>query len=153
MAESSLSPPAKPVRVSIRRLPPETVNRIAAGEVVERPAAAAKELIENALDAGARSIRVRIEGGGLTRLMVEDDGHGMSAEELPLAIERHATSKLAAGDNGEVDLLDIRTMGFRGEALPSIGSVSRLAILSRSKESDAAWRAKYNKLSSRRFHL
>src|SRR5690242_21029739 len=116
MAESSLSPPGK-----IRRLPPETVNRIAAGEVVERPAAAAKELIENALDAGARSIRVRIEGGGLTRLMVADDGHGMSADELPLAIERHATSKLSADGDGHVDLLDIRTMGFRGEALPSIG--------------------------------
>jgi DNA mismatch repair protein MutL len=139
MAESSLSPPRETGQAKIRRLPPETVNRIAAGEVVERPAAAAKELIENALDAGARSIRVRIEGGGLTRLMVEDDGHGMSAEELPLAIERHATSKLAAGDDGEVDLLDIRTMGFRGEALPSIGSVSRLAILSRSKDSDAAF--------------
>ncbi len=123
----------------IRRLPPEAVNRIAAGEVVERPAAAAKELIENALDAGARSIRVRIEGGGLTRLMVEDDGHGMSAGELPLAIERHATSKLAADEDGQVDLLDIRTMGFRGEALPSIGSVSRLAILSRAKGADGAF--------------
>jgi DNA mismatch repair protein MutL len=123
----------------IRRLPADAVNRIAAGEVVERPAAAAKELIENALDAGARSVRVRIEGGGLTRLMIEDDGHGMSAEELPLAIERHATSKLAADDQGHVDLLDIRTMGFRGEALPSIGSVSRLSILSRAKGGDAAF--------------
>lgn len=135
MAESALkNPPGK-----IRRLPPDAVNRIAAGEVVERPAAAAKELIENALDAGARFVRVRIEGGGLTRLMIEDDGHGMSAEELPLAIERHATSKLAADDEGHVDLLDIRTMGFRGEALPSIGSVSRLAILSRAKGSDGAF--------------
>jgi DNA mismatch repair protein MutL len=134
MAESSLSPPGR-----IRRLPPDAVNRIAAGEVVERPAAAAKELIENALDAGARSIRVRIEGGGLTRLMVEDDGHGMNADELPLAIERHATSKLAADDDGHVDLLDIRTMGFRGEALPSIGSVSRLAILSRARDVDGAF--------------
>ena len=135
MAESALKPPPG----KIRRLPPDAVNRIAAGEVVERPAAAAKELIENALDAGARSVRVRIEGGGLTRLMIEDDGHGMSAEELPLAIERHATSKLAADDDGHVDLLDIRTMGFRGEALPSIGSVSRLAILSRAKGGDAAF--------------
>ncbi len=135
MAESALKPPPG----KIRRLPPEAVNRIAAGEVVERPAAAAKELIENALDAGARSVRVRIEGGGLTRLMIEDDGHGMSAEELPVAIERHATSKLAADDDGHVDLLDIRTMGFRGEALPSIGSVSRLAILSRAKGSDGAF--------------
>jgi DNA mismatch repair protein MutL len=140
MAESSLSPPPKgPTGGRIRRLPPDAVNRIAAGEVVERPAAAAKELIENALDAGARSIRVRIEGGGLTRLLVEDDGSGMSAEELPIAIERHATSKLAPDDDGHVDLLDIRTMGFRGEALPSIGSVSRLAILSRARGADGAF--------------
>jgi DNA mismatch repair protein MutL len=135
MAESSLSPPEG----RIRRLPPDAVNRIAAGEVVERPAAAAKELIENALDAGAKSIRVRIEGGGLTRLLVEDDGLGMSADELPVAIERHATSKLAADDSGHVDLLDIRTMGFRGEALPSIGSVSRLGILSKAVGADAAF--------------
>jgi DNA mismatch repair protein MutL len=135
MAESSLSPPSG----RIRRLPPDAVNRIAAGEVVERPAAAAKELIENALDAGAHAIRVRIEGGGLTRLMVEDDGHGMSSDELPLAIERHATSKLSADDDGHVDLLDIRTMGFRGEALPSIGSVSRLAILSRARGAGGAF--------------
>jgi len=135
MAESALKPPGG----RIHRLPLEAVNRIAAGEVVERPAAAAKELIENALDAGARSIRVRIEGGGLTRLMVEDDGHGMSADELPVAIERHATSKLAADEQGHVDLLDIRTMGFRGEALPSIGSVSRLSILSRAAGSAGAF--------------
>ena len=135
MAESYLSPPEG----RIRRLPPDAVNRIAAGEVVERPAAAAKELIENALDAGAKSIRVRIEGGGLTRLLVEDDGLGMSADELPMAIERHATSKLAADDSGHVDLLDIRTMGFRGEALPSIGSVSRLGILSKAVGADAAF--------------
>ncbi len=135
MAESALKTPSG----KIRRLPPDVVNRIAAGEVVERPAAAAKELMENALDAGARAIRVRIEGGGLTRLMVEDDGHGMSSDELPLAIERHATSKLTADDDGHVDLLDIHTMGFRGEALPSIGSVSRLAILSRARGSDGAF--------------
>ena len=134
MAESVFSTSGR-----IRRLPPAAVNRIAAGEVVERPAAAAKELIENALDAGARSIRVRIEGGGLTRLMIEDDGHGMSAEELPVAIERHATSKLTANDDGDVDLLDIHTMGFRGEALPSIGSVSRLSILSRARDADGAF--------------
>ncbi len=135
MAESALSPPEG----RIRRLPPDAVNRIAAGEVVERPAAAAKELIENALDACARSIRVRIEGGGLRYLLVEDDGLGMSADELPVAIERHATSKLAADDSGHVDLLDIRTMGFRGEALPSIGSVSRLGILSKAVGADAAF--------------
>ncbi len=135
MAESALKPPEG----RIRRLPADAVNRIAAGEVVERPAAAAKELIENALDAGARSIRVRIEGGGLTRLLIEDDGHGMSVDELPVAIERHATSKLAADEQGHVDLLDIRTMGFRGEALPSIGSVSRLGILSKAVGSDGAF--------------
>jgi len=136
MADSSSS---SPVQGRIRRLPPDAVNRIAAGEVVERPAAAAKELIENALDAGAQSIRVRIERGGLQRLVVEDDGFGMSPEELAIAVERHATSKLTADDDGRVDLLNIRTMGFRGEALPSIGSVSRMAILSRAQGADAAF--------------
>jgi DNA mismatch repair protein MutL len=120
-------------------LPADAVNRIAAGEVVERPAAAAKELIENALDAGAQSIRVRIERGGLQRLMVEDDGFGMSQEELAIAVERHATSKLSADEDGRVDLLNIRTMGFRGEALPSIGSVSRMAILSRAQGAQDAF--------------
>ncbi len=124
--------------ISIRRLPPDAVNRIAAGEVVERPAAAAKELIENAIDAGARHVRIRIEGGGLTRLTVEDDGKGMSADELPIAVERHATSKLQADGDGRVDLLNIFTLGFRGEALPSIGAVSRLSILSRAAGAEEA---------------
>ena len=115
----------------IHRLPPEAVNRIAAGEVVECPAAAAKELIENALDAGARNILIRIEAGGLKRILIEDDGKGMSVDDLPIAIERHATSKLSPDADGRVDLLNIHTLGFRGEALPSIGSVSRMAILSR----------------------
>lgn len=123
----------------IRRLPADAVNRIAAGEVVERPAAAVKELVENALDAGARAIRIRIEGGGLQRISVEDDGSGMNADELALAIERHATSKLSPDDHGGIDLLDIRTMGFRGEALPSIGSVSRLGIVSRALGAEAAF--------------
>ena len=108
----------------IRRLPPETVNRIAAGEVVERPASAVKELVENALDAGSRSIEVQADGGGLTRILVADDGLGLSASELALAIERHATSKLSPDDAGDYDLLHISTLGFRGEALPSIGSVA-----------------------------
>ncbi len=123
----------------IHRLPADAINRIAAGEVVERPAAAAKELIENALDAGARHIRVLIEGGGLSRMVIEDDGKGMSAEELPIAIERHATSKLQADAEGRVDLLNIHTLGFRGEALPSIGSVSRMTITSRAKGADEAY--------------
>jgi DNA mismatch repair protein MutL len=117
--------------MTIRRLPPETVNRIAAGEVVERPASAVKELVENAIDAGARRIEVQADGGGLNRILVADDGRGMGADDLALAIERHATSKLEADDAGDVDLLRIFTLGFRGEALPSIGSVARLTLTSR----------------------
>ena len=117
----------------IRRLPPETVNRIAAGEVVERPASAVKELVENALDAGAARVEVQADGGGLTRILVADDGQGLTADELPLAIERHATSKLSPDDAGDYDLLHIATLGFRGEALPSIGSVARLSIASRAR--------------------
>jgi DNA mismatch repair protein MutL len=111
----------------IRRLPETTANRIAAGEVVERPAAAVKELVENALDAGARRLRITIEGGGIDRILVEDDGAGMGPEDLALCIERHATSKLAE----EGLLFRIATLGFRGEALPSIGAVARLSITSR----------------------
>jgi len=117
----------------IRRLPPELINRIAAGEVVERPASAVKELVENALDAGASEIQVQADGGGLSRILVADDGNGLASDQLPLAVERHATSKLNPGEDGEYDLLRIATMGFRGEALPSIGSVARLSITSRAK--------------------
>ncbi|MGJ3231135.1 MAG: DNA mismatch repair endonuclease MutL [Oceanicaulis sp.] len=123
----------------IRRLSPETVNRIAAGEVVERPASAVKELVENALDAGAHRIDVAIETGGLTRIVVEDDGCGMDAESLETAVERHATSKLPVGEDGEDDLLNIASMGFRGEALPSIGSIARLTITSQAEELGACF--------------
>ena len=111
---------------AIRILPSHTVNRIAAGEVIERPAAAVKELVENALDAGARRIAVALDGGGIDRIEVTDDGCGMDADGLGLAVLRHATSKLA-----DDDLVRIATLGFRGEALPSIGAAARLAITSR----------------------
>ncbi|HRK63128.1 MAG TPA: DNA mismatch repair endonuclease MutL [Terricaulis sp.] len=125
--------------MTIRRLPPEAVNRIAAGEVIERPAAAVKELVENALDAGAKRLHVRIERGGLQLISIEDDGGGIPRDELPLAVERHATSKLIAGASGDVDLLNIHTMGFRGEALPSIGAVARLSITSKARGAGEAW--------------
>ncbi len=120
--------------MSIRLLPPTLVNRIAAGEVIERPAAAVKELVENAIDAGAGRIDVVLAEGGQALIGVTDDGGGMSPDEMMLAVERHATSKLP-GD----DLLRIDFLGFRGEALPSIGSVARLTLTSRPRGADSAW--------------
>ena len=121
--------------MTLRRLPDAVVNRIAAGEVVERPAAALKELVENAIDAGAGRIDCALRAGGAAWISVDDDGAGIARDELALALERHATSKLA-----DDDLVDIRTLGFRGEALPSIGAVSRLTITSRADGAADAWR-------------
>jgi DNA mismatch repair protein MutL len=118
----------------VRQLSEQIVNRIAAGEVVERPASAVKELVENAIDAGATRIDVFTDGGGKRRIVITDDGTGMTRADLALAIERHATSKL-----DDEDLLRIRTLGFRGEALPSIGAVARLALTTRHATEPHAW--------------
>jgi DNA mismatch repair protein MutL len=118
----------------VRQLSEAVVNRIAAGEVVERPASVVKELVENALDAGAHRIEVATDGGGRRLIRVSDDGAGMARADLALAVDRHATSKLP-----EDDLLDIRTLGFRGEALPSIGAIARLAITTRHAGEPHAW--------------
>jgi DNA mismatch repair protein MutL len=118
----------------VRQLPEQVVNRIAAGEVVERPASVVKELVENAIDAGASRIDIFTDGGGRRRIGITDDGGGMTAADLALAVDRHATSKL-----DDEDLLHIRTLGFRGEALPSIGAVAKLGITTRHAGEPHAW--------------
>ena len=128
----------------INRLSTDAINQIAAGEVIERPAAALKEIVENSLDASSKTINIWCDDGGLSRILVEDDGIGISKDDLPIAILRHATSKLRPDENGTIDLTNIISLGFRGEALPSIGAVARLKITSKTDNDNVAWEIEVN---------
>jgi len=138
-SRSPLNKEGRYQRPIIHKLPADAINRIAAGEVIERPGAAIKELVENSLDAGATRVDIEITNGGKTSFVVTDNGCGMSREEMLLAMERHATSKLSPSSEGQYDLMNIHTMGFRGEALPSIASVARLDMISRAEGAEEAW--------------